>query len=127
MGLMLGERRMMWEGGHWWGEGQDWGPGKCPQLRNLLYGDQLEYFLNSLQGVFSSPLSPAPGRCHSLCSDSHFPGRHSGKQREPLQAPSQCQRVGGFTYIISNPLRMYLLLIVLCFPHFINVPPKQRA
>lgn len=92
MGLMLGERRMMWEGGHWWGEGQDWGPGKCPQLRNLLYGDQLEYFLNSLQGVFSSPLSPAPGRCHSLCSDSHSPGRRSGKQREPLQADGRHQR-----------------------------------
>ena len=74
------------------------GPGarQIPHHRNLLYGDQLEYFLNSLQGVFS-PLSPAVDRCHGLCSDSHSPGRHSGSIGSPrrlMAGTSRGRRLG---------------------------------
>lgn len=79
--------------GRWALVGRGAGPGarQIPHHRNLLYGDQLEYFLNSLQGVFS-PLSPAVDRCQGLCSGRHSPGRHSGKQREPPQADGRHQQ-----------------------------------
>lgn len=78
--------------GRWALVGRGAGPGarQTPRHRNLLYGDQLECFLNSLQGVFS-PLSPAVDRCHSLCSDSHSPGRHLEAEGVPTgcwQAPA---------------------------------------
>lgn len=84
--------------GRWALVGRAAGPGarQIPHHRNLLYGDQLEYFLNSLQGVFS-PLSPAVDRCHGLCSDSHSPGRHSGSIGSPrrlMAGTSRGRRLG---------------------------------
>lgn len=71
--------------------GRTGGQANTTPHRSFLYGDQLEYFLSSLQGVFS-PLSPAVDRCHGLCSDSHSPGRYSGNQRESPQADGRHQQ-----------------------------------